>query len=143
MNLDVDLVSDIRNSPEFIEMLADDNFCAELWTAFANVDWYKYRFDHLTDEDQIQVLLSSTPEERSWGASFRGMGGVIATLRNEFYNKGEDYMNWYCSNYRVGDELTSGFSMPYGYVSERVCELLDRLGWRPIEDREYLAANGY
>lgn len=131
-----DLMNDINNSKEFIELLADDRFCAELWTAFANVDWYKYRFDGLSDEDQVVALLSMTPEERSWGASFRGMGGCIATLRNMHHDKHEDYMDWYCSNYRGG-----GPTMPYGYVSDRVMDALDSLGWRPIEDESYRVSN--
>lgn len=117
-----DLVLDIDKSPEFQALLADDEFCVELWTAFANRDWYRDVIRDQDDETQIVEALTLTQEERSWGASFRGMGGVIADLRNRYHAKSEDYMDWYCCN-----------QQPYGYVSDRVEDALGKMGWHPLD----------
>lgn len=124
----VDLEFDIVSDPEFVELMADDIFCAELWTAFANQDWQKVRFPGFTEAEVVAYRLAN--ESKSdwynwdvWGASFRGMGGVIAGIRNDCHNMDEDYCNWYCSNYSIDAN--------FGDISERVRTILARLGWEP------------
>jgi hypothetical protein len=128
----IDFEEDVRKYPEFIQLMADDDFCIELWTAFANVDWYKkYDSSLPTTAEQVEFALTEDFEHRTWGASFRGMGGVIADIRNEFHGTAEDYMTWYCRNH----------NNPYGYVSDRVREALNKIGWFPVECQTYKEAN--
>jgi hypothetical protein len=127
----INFEQDVKRYPDFIKLLEDGNFCAELWTAFANVEWYK-KFDPLlSDADQIIDVLTDDDENRRWGASFRGMGGVIANIRNDYYNANEDYMSWYCSN----------DTKPCGYVSETIATALNAIGWYPVKDQFYKQAN--
>lgn len=130
--IQVDLKEEMHLNQDFIALLADDDFCVELWTAFANVTWYK-KFDPMDDDSQqlISALMyDENDASRMWGSSFRGMGGIIAGLRNEFHEKSEDYITWYCCNV-----------LPYGHVSSRVREALNAMGWFPVRDEFYLAAN--
>lgn len=125
-----DLILDIKSSPEFITLLADDSFCSELWNAFANIEWVKRCSPNPSDEETIIDILSEAYLERTWSASFRGMAGIIADLRNQFHGKNENYMDWYCSS-----------DYPYGVVSERVANALGALGWDPVKDHFYYEAN--
>jgi hypothetical protein len=130
--------ADIRNCPEFYKLMKDGIFCSELWTAFANVTWYKAYDSDLTDSDNIVLALTDNIESRSWGSSFRGMGGVIADLRNDAFGTTEDYMHWYCSNVNNdSDEVWHD----YGYVSDRIRAAMQLIGWKPVEDSYYLSAN--
>lgn len=145
---EADLVLDIHNSPEFIALLGDTEFCREFWTAFANVTWFK-KFEPKDSDGQqvIDVLAHDQNDgERQWGASFRGMGRVIADLRNEYHGTSEDYMDWYCSNI-TSDGLTwdhnptARSNYCYGYVTSRVRAALHALGWYPVVNKDYLEAN--
>jgi hypothetical protein len=130
MSQPIDFEQDVKRHPEFIKLMADEDFCAQLWCAFANITWYK-KFDPLLSEaDQVIYRLTDDDANRQWHASFRAMGGVIADLRNEFHGADEDYMSWYCSN-----------SDPYGYVSETVETALNAIGWYPVKDQYYRDAN--
>lgn len=130
VNLEYEIVKD----PEFLALMADDIFCAELWTAFANQDWRKVRFPDYDDAEVVAYRLQyeSASKWDQWdifSASFRGMGGFIATIRNEHHNMNEDYINWYCSNYTI--------KASYGDISDRVREQMARLGWEPCEIEEF------
>jgi hypothetical protein len=126
----IDFEQDVKRYPNFIKLMANESFCAQLWTAFANVDWYK-KFDPLLSVPEQVMHRLTDDDSRKWGASFRGMGGVIANLRNEIYGTNEDYMTWYCSH---GDKS-------YGYVSEAVRVALNAIGWYPVIDHSYKSAN--
>lgn len=116
-----DIESDIEKSPEFIALLADDEFCVELWSAFANVTWYKKYLRDKTDDEQVIDVLIEDYKSRADGRSFRGAGSLIANLRNRFHGKDEGYMDWYCCG-------------SYAVVSERVREAFLKLGWVPEEN---------
>lgn len=146
--MNCDLVKDIEANPEFIALLGDREFCREFWTAFANVTWFKKYDPQAPDAEQVLDALAydQDDENRQWGASFRGMGGVIADLRNEFHGASEDYMDWYCSNMNGGFleyeyDLTPN-NYDYGYVTPRVRAALNKMGWYPVIDKYYLEANG-
>jgi hypothetical protein len=127
-----DFEHDVKRYPEFIQLMAEEEFCARLWTAFANIDWYK-KFDPLLPVEEQVIEVLTDDDSKRWGASFRGMGGVIAALRNEFHDANEDYMYWYCSNHR--------YDLDYGYVSDTIREALNKIGWFPVEDEYYKDAN--
>lgn len=116
-----DIEDDMSNSPEFVALMADDEFCKELWSAFANVTWYKKYVREWSDEDQVMDILKEDYQHRADGYSFRGAGGLIARIRNAHHGKDEDYMDYYCCG-------------PYSTVTERVREAFLKLGWVPNED---------
>lgn len=115
-----DLEDDIKNSPETIALFADDQFCKNFWGSFANVDWIKFHDSTLPPDQQIIDKLTEPTEGRIYGKSFRGMGAVIARIRNEFHGKSEDYIDWYCTS-------------SYGEVYEDVVDALEKLGWKPYK----------
>lgn len=129
-NESVDLERDMLASPDFCALMQCDDFCTELWGAFANITWQKLFDSRLTVEEQLQQRLSQDGTDRHWHASFRAVGGIIADMRNKLYNSNEDYMDWYC---REG--------AAYGYVSDQVRAALLAIHWIPVEDSYYIEAN--
>jgi hypothetical protein len=129
----VDLVADIRADANLVILLADNDFCAELWTAFANITWFKAWDPSMADDEKCMAILRDEHLGRTASESFRSMGGLIADLRNALFNKGEDYVSWYCSN--------SKLNLNIGFVTERVRTALAAIGWYPVKDEYYLAAN--
>lgn len=135
MNLDdikIDLETDMMNNEEFVQLMADETFCSELWTAPANTEWRKVEFEHMTDEERMYLRLILDDSMFRWSGSFRFNGGMIARIRNVHHNTNEDYMDWYCC---------SVDGKPYGWVSPRIMESLRKLGWVPIEDFYYKTSN--
>lgn len=119
-----DLVEDIRNCPEMMAKIrADDKrYAQNLYAAWCNMQWCK--------RDTWPVLA-----EDYWTASWRGAGGIVANLRN----KGEDYMDYYCSGIRdvSWNEEENKTWDPLGYASEgeitdEIATDLDKLGWFPV-----------
>ena len=122
----IDLEEDIRNCPELMAKIrADDKrYAQNLYAAWCNMQWCKR---------ELWPVL----KEEYWTASWRGAGGIVAHLRN----KGEDYMDYYCSGMRGGlsfdgkedDEYfeRTGYQSE-GVVSEEILNDLDKLGWFPI-----------
>lgn len=126
-----DLEADITADADFLALMLDEEFCAELWCAFANVAWQKARFPEFSVDEQVVMRLSDTKSEPvQW--SFRAVARVIAEIRNAYHNTDETYMDWYC-------RAPLGYT--YGRVSPRVLETLGRLGWEPVPDMFYLEAN--
>ena len=117
--LKFDAFEDMRTNDEFISLLADDEFCVLLWGSIVNCTWVKAFDPSLSDAEQVQAYLTYEVDDRTWSASFRGMGGIIASIRNEFHNKNENYMDWYCSG-------------EYGVIAPIVREAMFKLGWVPL-----------
>ena len=121
-----DLVEDIRNCPEIMAKLRQEDryYAQNLYCAWCNMQWCK--------RDTWPILA-----EDYWSASWRASGGIVADLRN----KGEDYMDYYCSGMRGGlsydgkedDEYfeRTGFQSE-SVVSEEIATDLDKLGWFPV-----------
>ena len=125
-----DLVEDIRNCPEIMAKIrADDRFYAQnLYAAWCNMQWCPKEF---------WPILRQDPEKDLWSASWRGAGGIVADLRN----KGEDYMDYYCSGmggFATYDEQEGEAYMskmkfvPEGQVTEEIANDFDKLGWFPV-----------
>ena len=114
--MDINLEFDIDESPEVIKAVEDDTIAQKLYAALCNMQWEKNSAE--TEEDKIIRKLKG--EERLWSCSWRYAGGLVADLRNNNYNKSEDYMEYYCT----GNE---------GVVAPEILELLGKLGWTPKE----------
>jgi len=120
-----DLQEEIRDCPWLMEkILTRDDYAQNLYAAWCNMQWCKR---------EMWPVLS----ERYWSASWRGAGGIIADLRN----KGEDYMDYYCSgmggfatyDLKEGEEYMAGKKyVPEGHVTEEIAKDLYDLGWIPV-----------
>jgi hypothetical protein len=119
-----DLVEDIRNTPEIMAKIRaeDRRYAQNLYAAWCNMQWCK--------RDTWPILA-----EDYWTASWRGAGGIVADLRN----KGEDYMDYYCSGIREvsWDEEENKTWDPLGYASEgevkeEIEQDLSKIGWFPV-----------
>jgi hypothetical protein len=86
---------------------------------------------------EMWPILRQDPDKDLWSASWRGAGGIVADLRN----KGEDYMDYYCSGMRGGLSYDGKDDDDYfertGYanesqVTEEIAADLDKLGWFPV-----------
>lgn len=121
-----DLVEDIRNCPEIMAKLRaeDRRYAQNLYCAFCNMQWCK--------RDTWPILT-----EDYWSCSWRSSGGIVADLRN----KGEDYMDYYCSGIKGGLSYDptddDKYFEEHGYVSEsdvteEIASDLDKLGWFPV-----------
>lgn len=128
MDNKLDLVEDIRNCPEMMAKIGaeDRRYAQNLYAAWCNMQWCK--------RDMWPIL-----KEEYWSASWRGAGGIVAELRN----RGEDYMDYYCSGMRGGLSLDpnntdddeyferTGYQSE-GVVSDEIATDLDKLGWFPV-----------
>lgn len=123
-----DLVEDIRNSPEMMAKIrADDRrYAQNLYAAWCNMRWCP---------KEMWPTIRQDPDKDLWGASWRAAGRIVADLRN----KGEDYMDYYCSGIREvsWNEEENKTWDPLGYASEgeikeEIAEDLDKLGWFPV-----------
>ena len=121
-----DLVEDIRNSPEIMAKLRQEDryYAQNLYCAWCNMQWCK--------RDTWPILA-----EQYWTASWRSAGGIVANLRN----KGEDYMDYYCSGIKGGISYDPADDDDYfekhkyvseGEVTEEITNDLDKLGWFPV-----------
>jgi hypothetical protein len=82
-------------------------------------------------------ILRQDPDKDLWSASWRGAGGIVANLRN----KGEDYMDYYCSGMgglatydeQEGEAYMSKMKfVPEGQITDEIADDLNKLGWIPI-----------
>jgi hypothetical protein len=105
---------DLRSSKELCDKVkASDVYAQNLYAAMCNMQWQSREF--------WQELKGET-----WSCSWRSSGGIIADMREQ-----GDYIDWYCSGIRNGDDTDNGF-VPEGHVTEEIELDLNRLGWRPI-----------
>ncbi len=123
-----DLVEDIYRSDEILTKIrSNDCYAQNLYAAFCNMRWQKL---------EVLPIL----KEEYWTASWRSAGGIVA----EFRNKGEDYMDYYCSGMggfsafddETEEEAKERFSktgyVPEGKVTEEIQNDLNKLGWVPV-----------
>ena len=102
---------------------ASDSYAQNLYAAMCNREFIR---------NEVWQQLQGEPR---WRCSWRYAGGIIADLREQ-----GDYIDWYCSGIRGGDEPdVPGQSVDNGYVNEgmvtdEIREDLFRLGWVVIDD---------
>ena len=115
-----DLYEDIQADLEIMNKIQDDRYAQNVYAALCNMRW---------QPAEVWPVL----QEEYWSCSWRSAGGLVADLRN----RGEDYMDWYCSG--IGSGLGNGDpSGTKGYVSEGIVtdEIradFARIGWHPSE----------
>ena len=109
-----DLESDMIADATIIKLLKDDKIAREFYAAMCNMRWQK--IDSGPEDEQIINKLKGI-DPNIWSVGWRGSGGIIADLRNMFYNTNEDYIYYYCG----GNE---------GFVSDTVNENFERMGWK-------------
>lgn len=124
-----DLVEDIRNCPDMMAKIRaeDRRYAQNLYAAWCNMQWCP----------RALVPAIRQADEDLWTASWRSAGGIVADLRN----KGEDYMDYYCSGMRGGFSFDGkdddDYFMRTGYasesvVTEEIAADLNKLGWFPV-----------
>lgn len=114
------LVADIEDSMKVRDMVKDDQFAREVYSALCNMQWLKVDLsvDDFYKERMLKIIAEGNTYrvEEMFTVSWRTAGGIVADMRNKYHNASEDYMDWYCA----GNE---------GEVSERVSEAFEELGW--------------
>lgn len=121
-NLEYDL-----RSTEWIcnKAKASETYAQNLYAAMCNQDWQK---------NDIWPLLKG----QTYSCSWRYAGGIVADMC-----EAGDYIDWYCSGIRGGDE-PDAIDIPYeqkkfvpeGTVTDEICEDLFKLGWIPVASSE-------
>lgn len=131
-----DLVEDIKNDPEILAKIRQDNryYAQNLYCAWCNMQWCK---KSVWNEKAGELSDIDISDDRLWGASWRGAGGIVADLRDQ----GEDYMDYYCSGIKGGMSFDAKDDDEYfernryvseGDVTEEIRADLLRLGWFPV-----------
>jgi hypothetical protein len=118
--MDRDLYDDLKADPELMTKLQEDRYAQNVYAALCNMRW---------QPQEVWPVL----QDEYWSCSWRSAGGLVADLRN----RGEDYMDWYCSGITGGydsaldtDKHTKGY-VPEGEVTDEIREDFARLGWHP------------
>ena len=115
---------DLRTSVKMVEQVrANKTYAQHLYAAMCNRDFQRNdTWPRLTDQH--------------WSCSWRYAGGIIADMRGE-----GDYMDWYCSGIRGGDEpdvYAVGDDprghVPEGVVTDEIRADLFELGWLVIDE---------
>jgi hypothetical protein len=121
-NMEYDLVS----TDWILEKVrVSESYAQNLYAAICNNDFQKLAV--------IPILSNKT-----WSASWRSAGGIIADMRQE-----GDYIDWYCSGIRNDNNYDPELNIkfPSGYVPESVVtdeirEDLKRLGWIVVDQND-------
>lgn len=96
---------------------ASDKYAQNLYAAICNNEFVK---------NDVWPLLS----DKRWSASWRSAGGIVANMVE--YG---DYIEWYCSGIRNGDDPDIGY-VSESVVTDEIREDLLKLGWIVIQDNE-------
>jgi hypothetical protein len=104
---------------------ASETYAQNVYAALCNQDWQK--------NDVWPRLKGQT-----YSCSWRYAGGIVADMREE-----GDYIDWYCSGIRGGDEpdaIDIPFEqkkfVPEGTVTDEIREDFFKLGWIPVKNAE-------
>ena len=131
-----DLVEDIKACPEIMAKIREESksYAQNLYAAWCNMQWAKHT-EWTKKAGQMGPV--AVDQSKLWTASWRGAGGIVARLRD----KGEDYMDYYCSGMRGGLSFSGAEDNEYfertqymseGVVSEEIANDLGKLGWFPV-----------
>jgi len=104
---------------------ASESYAQNIYAALCNQDWQK---------NEIWPIL----KDQIYSCSWRYAGGIVADMV-----EAGDYIDWYCSGIRGGDEpdvykdspLPSKF-VPEGTVTEEIRQDFFKLGWVPVDEKD-------
>lgn len=104
---------------------ASESYAQNIYAALCNQDWQR---------NDIWPLLKG----QTYSCSWRYAGGIVADMIES-----GDYIDWYCSGIRGGDEpdvykdspLPSKF-VSEGTVTDEIREDFFKLGWIPVDNNE-------
>jgi len=104
---------------------ASENYAQNIYAALCNQDWQK---------NEIWPIL----KDQIYSCSWRYAGGIVADMIEQ-----GDYIDWYCSGIRGGDEpdVYNNVDLPGNFVSEgtitdEIREDFFKLGWIPVDSNE-------
>lgn len=88
------------------KMKESEEFCVEVWSALANVNWY-----HPESHDE-------------YGCSFRYAGGLIAEILGDYSDM--NYMKWYCSGpYATVSDTIARAMKKSGWIADTMSSICD------------------
>lgn len=117
---------DLRSTPWICNKAkASETYAQNIYAALCNQDWQR---------NDVWPLLKGETYSCSW----RYAGGIVADMREE-----GDYIDWYCSGIRGGDE-PDAIDVPYeqkkfvpeGSVTDEIREDFFKLGWIPVNESD-------
>ena len=104
---------------------ANESYAQNIYAALCNQDWQR---------NDVWPLLKG----QTYSCSWRYAGGIVADMV-----EAGDYIDWYCSGIRGGDEpdVYKDSPLPGNFVSEgtvtdEIREDFFKLGWIPVENSE-------
>lgn len=104
---------------------SSESYAQNIYAAMCNQDWQR---------NDVWPLLKG----QTYSCSWRYAGGIVADM----IEKG-DYIDWYCSGIRGGDEpdVYNNVSLPGNFVSEgtvtdEIREDFFKLGWVPVDNHD-------
>lgn len=114
---------DLRSAKWICDKAKANEFYAQnLYAAMCNQDWQR---------NEVWPLLKG----QTYGCTWRYAGGIVADM----VERG-DYIDWYCSGIRGGDEpdVYNNVDLPGDFVSEgtvteEIREDFFKLGWIPVD----------
>jgi len=105
------LENDLHSSRMICDKMYHPDFATDVYRALCNNTWIKPPDDNL---DYMAEIMRGGMFK--WHCSWRYAGGIVAHIRNTYYNAKEDYMDYYCQ----GRE---------GEVTSQVREAFADIGW--------------
>jgi hypothetical protein len=107
------LSREMNENPIIVGYLSDVEIAKDFYRAMCNMRWKKHT--SLDEADQIVDILKGD-DSLVWSCSWRTSGGIIADIRNTWYNTNEDYMDFYCAGWE-------------GKISPLVRECFNNMDW--------------
>jgi hypothetical protein len=109
------LEHDMFNDEDIVRYISSDKIAEDFYSALCNMRWRK--IGALSEDERIIEKLKGN-ESDIWSCTWRYAAGIIAEIRNKYYNTNNDYMDFYCAGHE-------------GQISELVKQCFNKIGWEP------------